>query len=152
MEFCPKALEEGRLYQTSNRDVGQALPLSCLFLTGLQHCAGREVLASLCLTVEKPHSQWRSLQIDGMLKSRGKPHYGEDVTSPNCPRLLPFSLCPWRQRSTSTSISTSTALQPCRCFPFSLHIHCSPVTQMFSFWAHRRAWLGLGVCDLWPFE
>lgn len=71
MEFCPKPLQplEGeRLYRTSSRALvciaGLSLSLSCLFLTVLQQCAGREILASLCLVTEKPHSRRRSLQTD----------------------------------------------------------------------------------------
>lgn len=71
MEFCPEPLQplEGeRLYRTSSKALvciaGLSLSLSCLILTVLQQCAGREILASLCLVTEKPHSRRRSLQTD----------------------------------------------------------------------------------------
>lgn len=71
MEFCPEPLqplEAERSYWTSSRALvctaGLSLSLSCLLLTVLQQGAGREILASLCLVMEKPHSRRRSLQTD----------------------------------------------------------------------------------------
>lgn len=96
MESCPEPLQplEGeRSYWTSSRALvcmaGLALSLSCLFLTVLQQCAGREILALLCLVMEKPVPKGEASRSMGCcLKSGGSPITERDVTSPSCPRLL----------------------------------------------------------------